>query len=67
MISLGVEGMSPEVIEAAGMQNILLETDDSGRSISSVYSHFAGITGIGPDELIERLRDNFNSCFVIKE
>ena len=47
MISLGVEGMSPEVIEAAGMQNILLETDDSGRSISSVYSHFTGISGIG--------------------
>ncbi len=38
MISLGVEGISPEVVEAAGMQNILLETDDSGRSISSVYS-----------------------------
>jgi TatD DNase family protein len=67
MISLGIEGMSPEVVEAAGMQNILLETDDSGRSISSVYSHLAGITGTGQDELIERLRDNFNSCFVIKE
>jgi TatD DNase family protein len=67
MISLGVEGMSPEIVEAAGFRNILLETDDSGRSISSVYSHFAGITGIGQDELIDRLRDNFNSCFVIKE
>jgi len=66
MISLGVEGMSPEVVEAAGMKNILLETDDSGRSISSVYSHFASITGIGQDELINRLRDNFNSCFIIK-
>jgi TatD DNase family protein len=67
MISLGVEGMSREVVEAAGMKNILLETDDSGRSISSVYSHLTGITGIGQDELIYRLRDNFNSCFVIKE
>jgi len=67
MISLGVEGMSPEVVEAAGMQNILLETDDSGRSISSVYSHFTSITAIGQDQLIDRLRDNFNSCFVIKE
>ena len=67
MLSLGVEGISPEVVEAAGMQNILLETDDSGRSISSVYSHFTVITGIGQDELIERLRDNFNSCFVIKK
>jgi hypothetical protein len=59
--------MSREVVEAAGMKNILLETDDSGRSISSVYSHLTGITGIGQDELIYRLRDNFNSCFVIKE
>lgn len=67
MISIGVEGMTTGVIEAAGLQNILLETDDSGRSISSVYSHLAGITGTGQDELFERLKDNFNSCFVIKE
>jgi len=31
LLSLGIEGMSPEVVEAAGIQNILLETDDSGR------------------------------------
>jgi len=67
MISLGFDGISPEVVEAAGMKNILLETDDSGRSISSVYSHLAVITGTGQDALIERLKDNFNSCFVIKE
>jgi TatD DNase family protein len=67
MISLGFEGISPEVVEAAGMNNILLETDDSGRSISSVYSHFTVIIGIGHNELTDRLRDNFNSCFVIKE
>lgn len=67
MISLGVEGMSPVVIEAAGMKNILLETDDSGRSISSVYSHFTGICGIGPDEVIIRLRENFISCFAGKD
>jgi TatD DNase family protein len=67
MISLGFEGMSPEVVEAAGMGNILLETDDSGRSISSVYRHFAGIIGIRQSELTDRLRDNFNMCFLIKE
>ena len=67
MISLGVEGMSPEIVEAAGLRNILLETDDLGRSISSVYSRFTSITGIGQSELIDRLRDNFNSCFNIKE
>jgi TatD DNase family protein len=67
MISLGVEGISPEVVEAAGMNNILLETDDSGRSISSVYSHFTGIIRMGQDELTDRLKDNFNSCFVIKK
>ncbi len=66
MISLGVEGISPEVVEAAGLQNILLETDDSGRSISSVYSHLAVISGVRLHELIDRLKDNFNSCFIIR-
>ena len=66
MISLGVEGMSPEVIEAAGLKSILLETDDSGRSIGSVYSHLASISRIGMNELIDRLKDNFISCFVFK-
>lgn len=65
MISLGIEGLSQEVVEAAGLQNILLETDDSGRSISSVYSRFISLTGIGHSELTDRLRDNFNSCFNI--
>jgi TatD DNase family protein len=66
MISLGVEGMSREVVEAAGLQNILLETDDSGRSISSVYSHLASISGTGLNELTDRLKENFSSCFVLK-
>ena len=66
MISLGFEGISPEVVEAAGLQNILLETDDSGRSISSVYSHFAAICGISQNELTDRLKENFISCFVFK-
>jgi TatD DNase family protein len=66
MISLGAEGMSPEVVEAAGLQNILLETDDSGRSISSVYSHLSGISGVGLNDLISRVKENFSSCFVIK-
>ena len=66
MISLGIEGLSPEVVEAAGLRNILLETDDSGRSISSVYSHLAAISGISQDELSDRLKENFCSCFVLK-
>jgi TatD DNase family protein len=66
MISLGIEGLSPEVVEAAGLRNILLETDDSGRPISSVYSHLAAISGISQDELSDRLKENFVSCFVLK-
>jgi TatD DNase family protein len=66
MISLGVEGISQEVVEAAGLQNILLETDDSGRSISSAYSHLAVISGVSLNKLIDRLKDNFNSCFIIR-
>lgn len=66
MISLGFEGISPEVVEAAGLRNILLETDDSGRSISSVYSHLAAISGISQNELTDMLKENFISCFVPK-
>jgi TatD DNase family protein len=66
MISLGIEGISQEVVEAAGLLNILLETDDSGRSISSVYSHLAAISGISQNELTDRLKENFLSCFVHK-
>jgi TatD DNase family protein len=66
MISLGVGGISTEVVEAAGLQNILLETDDSGRSISSAYSCLAVISGVSLNELIDRLKDNFNSCFKIR-
>jgi TatD DNase family protein len=66
MISLGIEGLSPEVVEAAGLRNILLETDDSGRPISSVYNHLAAISGIRQNELTDMLKENFISCFVLK-
>jgi TatD DNase family protein len=63
MISLGAGGMAPEVIEAAGMQNILLETDNSDKSIRDVYSNFARVSGIEHDKIIVALRDNFNKIF----
>ena len=66
MISLGIKGLLPEVVEASGLRNILLETDDSGRTISSVYSHLAAISGIRHDELTDMLKENFISCFVLK-
>ena len=64
MISFGIEGLSPWVVEAAGLRNILLETDDSGRQISSVYSHLAAMSGISQNELTDMLKENFISCFV---
>ncbi len=67
MISLGPGGIVPEVIEAAGIKNIMLETDDSGNSICDVYSTFTRISGIGNDEIINSLRNNFNTIFSGKD
>jgi TatD DNase family protein len=59
MVSLGIKGTLPEVIEAAGIDNILLETDDSGRSIKDVYINFTRVSGIDEKEVIAILKSNF--------
>jgi TatD DNase family protein len=66
MLSLGLGGILPEVIEAAGLNNILLETDDSDNSIKNVYDNLAQQSGIGIDQVITQIRDNFNRCFSSK-
>jgi TatD DNase family protein len=67
MISLGIKGMLSEVIEAAGINNILLETDDSGRSIRDVYGNFAQVSGIDQNEVIAILKNNFLKLFAKKD
>jgi TatD DNase family protein len=59
MVSLGIKGALPEIIEAAGIDNILLETDDSGSSIKDVYSTFTQVSGIDENEVIAILKSNF--------
>jgi TatD DNase family protein len=59
MVSLGIKGTLPEVIEAAGIDNILLETDESGSSIKVVYRNFAQVSGIGENEVIAIMKSNF--------
>ncbi len=67
MISLGIKGILPEVIEAAGIDNILLETDDSGSSIRDVYSSFAQISAIDQNEVIAILKNNFTKLFAKRD
>jgi TatD DNase family protein len=59
MVSLGIRGILPEVIEAAGIDNILLETDDSESSIQDVYRNFVRVSGIGENEVIAIMKSNF--------
>jgi len=62
--SLGLNGISDEIIDAAGIDRIMPETDASGEGISKVYSKFSGVTGRSEDELSAIFRCNFNSLFI---
>lgn len=61
--SLGLNGIAGEVIDAAGIEKIMPETDASGEEISKVYRKFAGVTGKSEDELSAIFRDNFKRIF----
>jgi TatD DNase family protein len=61
--SLGLAGISEEIISETGLDIILPETDASGDQIINVYGKFGEITGKKPDELSEIFRRNFNNCF----
>ena len=61
--SLGLNGISEEVISATGIDKIMPETDASGEEISEVYGKFALVTGRSEDELSAIFRCNFNGLF----
>lgn len=61
--SLGLNGISEEVISAAGIDKIMPETDASGEEISEVYGKFVLVTGRSEDELSAIFRRNFNGLF----
>lgn len=61
--SLGREGISAEILKAVSHDRILLETDDSGRSIAEVYRHYAMTAECSEDEAAGQIRKNFNTLF----
>lgn len=63
MLSLGIKGIINDVIEAAGCDNLFLETDDADHSIRDVYDCLIRNSGITMDQAIAHIRDNFNRCF----
>jgi len=60
LFSLGSEGITSEIVSAIGVERLFLETDDSDKRIEEVYSLFAEVTGIDPEETVRIFRDNFN-------
>jgi TatD DNase family protein len=59
--SLGLEGISADILKAVSRDRILLETDDSGRPIAEVYRHYATTAGCSEDEAAGLIRKNFNT------
>jgi TatD DNase family protein len=63
LFSLGMAGITEEIIMATGFDIILPETDASGEQIINVYRKFAEVTGKSQEELSAIFRTNFNHCF----
>ena len=61
--SLGREGLTADIIKAVRHDRIMLETDDSGRSIADIYRHFAFTAECNEDEAAALMRENFNTLF----
>ncbi|MBE0668407.1 MAG: TatD family hydrolase, partial [Bacteroidales bacterium] len=61
--SLGMKGLTEEVLKIIPEDRLLLETDDSGGSIAEVYRHYTGLTGKEAGELSDLIRSNFNNLF----
>jgi len=61
--SLGIKGITREMLDVIPRERLLLETDDSGMAVSAVYNHYCDVSGIDPDEASDIVRNNFNSLF----
>ena len=61
--SLGKEGITTEILNAVSHDRIMLETDDSGRSIADIYRLFAVTVACSEAEAEELIRENFKSLF----
>lgn len=61
--SLGGEGITREILRVIPRERILLETDDTTRSIADVYMLFAWKDGCSEDAVSGLIRNNFNTFF----
>jgi TatD DNase family protein len=61
--SLGIRGLTEELLRVIPPERLLLETDDSGGSIEDVYRSCAELTGRDARVLSELIRTNFNNLF----
>jgi len=61
--SLGIKGLTEEVLNVIPAGKLLLETDDSKENIRGVYKGYSAITRTGDREVTGKIRNNFNSLF----
>jgi len=62
--SLGMKGLTEEVLSLIPEERLLLETDDSKGNIKDVYKGYSELTGKDVTEVTELIRTNFNNLFV---
>jgi len=61
--SLGIRGLTEEVLSVIPAERLLLETDDSKEDISEVYRSYSAMTNKEDREVSDRIRNNFNNLF----
>jgi len=61
--SLGIKGLTEEVLNVIPAEKLLLETDDSDENIRYVYKAYSELIGKDDSAVIDLIRTNFNSLF----
>ncbi|MCI0522848.1 MAG: hypothetical protein L0Y37_04245, partial [Bacteroidales bacterium] len=61
--SLGLSGLTEEILGSVSHDRLLLETDDTQGSIADVYLRFSELTLYRTAQCRELIRTNFNNLF----
>ncbi|HUW93059.1 MAG TPA: TatD family hydrolase [Bacteroidales bacterium] len=61
--SLGINGLTEEILNIIPAERLLLETDDSKGDIGGVYMRYSELTGINGGSASDQIRTNFNNLF----